>query len=431
MSTFRVVRSAPALALLLLLLPRPASAEDGGVEGRLTGNVDVGFDTFQEKYSIVDEDTVDSITEFRSRLALGYKRGSMLDDLFQLDARAMVGDDSFEYTGRFDLIERFGARGARYSRFAVNADISRREYREGSSYEFANDYTRYYLRTYFKWDASRSVTLRLSDRIEALDYENRTEFDYDYVKNSVKLDAEIDWDFTNLVGAGVRFTQMTIPDTTEIQYESWAPEVELRLVPGPHEHLTVYATAERRHYAHEPVRSSFWALLSNAAVELPLGGPLSVEVRDDLERYAYDTDTDAYFDYTESRNALLLKFNRSWNMWVGVGPTFSFFRSEASSDDEYDEWGGKLAVDYIHARSAWLSGAYELGRRRYGEFDSESDIDSIYSDYTYHRFSAVASVRVLDGVDLSTLLDYQPEDHEREGDDSTATLFSVSLTYAF
>jgi hypothetical protein len=176
-------------------------------------------------------------------------------------------------------------------------------------------------------------------------------------------------------------------------------------------------------------------VLASTRGEVPLGQRFSLEGRNSTEYYRYDTPDDVYFDYTETRNALLLRYNPSWDVSVGAGPTAGFFVSPESPDDEYAEWGARVAVDALHGSRLWMSASYERGRRGYDTYDADAvlilDVPAVYSDYTYHRVNLIGNLRVHDGVSLTALLDYQPEDHEREGDDATATLFSVSLTYAF
>jgi hypothetical protein len=421
--------AAVVIGALAACAPGPSRAAHDATEGgRVTALVDAGFDSFQERYSIVDEDTLDSITEFRSRLALGYQRGSLFGDYFHLQATAMVGDENAEYGGQLDWSRRLGPRS---SRIAVFADVTRRSFLDGSSYDYANDHTRYYAKAYGKWEVSESFALRLTERIEQLDFQERTEFDYNYTRHSVGLSGELARGLSTYLSTGVRYTTMTIPDSTQIQYESWTPEVEFRAAPGLYKVMFIRAGIERRHYAHEPERSSYWALFAGGSAELPLSDQMSVALHDETESYSYDNGTGVYFDYTETRNALLLKYNRSWSFRAGAGPAFAVLSSRESPDDEYTEFGGKLTVEYYGTGGAWVSMAYEPGRRRYRTFDASSDVPSIYSDYTYNRVNALASVRVWDGVSLSALVDYQPEDHEREGDDATATLFSLSLTYAY
>jgi hypothetical protein len=90
-----------------------------------------------------------------------------------------------------------------------------------------------------------------------------------------------------------------------------------------------------------------------------------------------------------------------------------------------------VSSEFMRASRAWVSASYERGRRSYRTESGLEEIESIYSDYDYHRVYLLAIIQIWDGVSLTTLLDYQPEDHERESDDATATLFSVSLSYSF
>ena len=153
----------------------------------------------------------------------------------------------------------------------------------------------------------------------------------------------------------------------------------------------------------------------------------------DLEWYEHDFNNPVYFDYVEDRSALLMKFNYNFDISVGVGPAFGFLESDASEEDVYREFGARLVLDYSKGSRAWITFSYEPGGRTYQTFGtSRADQElSLYSDYSYHRLSLFANIRVLRFLNLSAFADYQPEDHKREGDDATATLVSVSLTYSF
>lgn len=396
--------------------------------GRLTGSLEAGFDSFQERYSIVDEDTLDSITEFRSRASLGYMNGTFLKNYFHLEGRTLIGDDSYETTGRINFTKLFQASGT--TRFGFDGDATRRTFRDNSSYDFANDYTRIYFRTYLKKAFNKSFSVRLSDRFEHHNFDERTEFDYDYLRNRITLAGEFDWDLTTYVNAGIGFTTMSIPDSAEIEYRAFTPSIEFRHDAGLYKRLVLHSSLERRHYIHETTRSSFWAAFTAFSTQWPLADSYSVTFDNDLELYNYGSNSDVYFDYAENRSAMLLNYNRSWSLRLGAGPTYGFFVSDYSHEDEYNEYGGKFSLEYNKGTQAWISLAYEPGRRFYSAFTAGDD-EAIFSDYTYHRISAFSNVKLWDGVSLSGLLDYQPEDHEREGDDATATLFSMSVTYIF
>jgi len=430
----------PALATLVLMGSAPARAAEaapppGAVTvagGRLSGRLEVGYDSFEERYSIVDADTIDGVDEVRSRLRLAWSAGSMLRNLFLVEGRALLGEDNHETAARLRAVRRFGA--GRRSYVSFEGDAARREFGTDSPFAFPNDYTRLYGRALARVDLPRAFALRVDGRVEDLDFAQRTEFDYDYTRSSAALGGEYEHDLTTYGMTGVRYTVTEIPDSAEIAYHSWTPFLEIRSTPELRRQVYLTAALERRVYGDDaPTRSDFWALVAWLLAEWPLSDRLSLELRDDLDHYRYDANTDAYFDYLQNRSALLLNYSGDWSWRVGAGPAFAFLASGQSQQDEYVEWGAMMRLEYTRGASAWVSLEYAPGRRRYASFDPDAifDFESVFSDYTFHRITALAGARLWRGLGVDLFADYQPEDHEREGDDATATLFSVSLSYVF
>ena len=169
-----------AYCLLIALIAAvilPASAGSQSVSGenqkrglRLTGSIGAGFDSFQERYSIVDRDTLDSVSEFRTRFSLGLMTGTYLRDYFLLEGRAQYGDDTYETSGRLRFTKLFGRRAD--SRVGFESDYTRRTFGDNSSYQFPNNYDRFFLRGYFKQNFNRSFALRITDRLEYQNFEN-------------------------------------------------------------------------------------------------------------------------------------------------------------------------------------------------------------------------------------------------------------------
>jgi hypothetical protein len=96
-------------------------------------------------------------------------------------------------------------------------------------------------------------------------------------------------------------------------------------------------------------------------------------------------------------------------------------------------WVQDLAWNTAGGTRAWISLSYEPGVRSYPAFDT-NPVDrepSLFSDYSYHRLSLFANVRIARSLTFSAFIDYPPEDHKREGDDTTVTLVSLELTSAF
>jgi hypothetical protein len=419
------------LAAALWPLAAPAFAQPaagGGV--RLTGSVTAGFDTFQEKYSIVDRDTLDSVNEFRTQASLGLLAGTFLRDFLLVEGRVQYGDDTYETGGRLKLNKLFFSG---VSRIGFEGIYGKRTFGSNSSYQFPNDYDRLFLRAFLKQSIGPSFALRLTDRLEVQDFQRRTEFDYDYRRNKVSVGGEFDWNLTTFLDMRVTHVVMDIPDSTEIEYQSFIPSVDFRHMAGLYDRVVVMAALERRDYVTGSPRSSFWGLFGSLTGERSIAPFLSLLIVSDLEWYQYDFKDAVYFDYVENRTALLAKFNPSLNLSVGMGPAFGFLESKISEEDVYRELGAKLAIDYISGSRAWITFAYEPGKRTYQSFgDSSTDQDlSLFSDYSYHRLSLFANIRLLSSLTVSAFADYQPEDHKREGDDATATLVSLSLTYLF
>lgn len=396
--------------------------------GRWFGSLEAGYESYMERYSIADDDTLSSVDEFRSRARLAYAIGFMGSDYTLLETRVMLGQSSWDAAARAFLTRRFGP-SARHSA-TFEAEIARRGYQEGSTYEFPNDYTRGTGRAALRAPANPWLTLRAEDRVEILDYDLRTEFDYDYVKNSVTLAADVARDPTRGILAGVRFTTFDVPDSTEIDYTAWIPFVEVRSFTDLHQRTQVGASVERRRYPEDGTRSSFWAVIVSAALEWSLHPHWSVEAIDDLEHYAYDQETGAYPDYVENNAVVLVNFNTQ-TVQVGVGPALGWLNSDAAPDDVYREVGVRVAVDAMGESGWWISASYEPGFRDYPAFNQDDPLantEVVFSDYIYHRVGVFANARVWRSLWFNAFLDYQPEDHERKDDDATATIASVGLT---
>jgi len=396
--------------------------------GRWLGSIEGGYESYIERYSIADDDTLSSVDEFRSRARLAYAIGLLGRDYTLLEARAMFGESSWDAAARALVTQRFGPADRHV--FNAEAEVMRRGFREGSTYEFPNDYTRGFARAGLRARASSLFTLRADDRVEIVDYDERTEFDYDYLKNSATLGVDVSRDPTRGLLAGVRYTTFVVPDSAEIEYQAAIPFVEWRTFDDLHQRAQVGATVERRSYPDHGTRSSFWAVVVSAALEWSLHPHWSVEMIDDLGDYAYDEETGAYHDYVENTAVILANYHHE-SFEIGVGPAFGWLNSDSSPDDVYRELGVRFAFEFLGGSGLWIAASYEPGMRDYAAFKEGEDIantEVVFSDYTYHRVGLFANARLWRSLWLNAFLDYQPEDHERKDDDATATIASIGLT---
>jgi hypothetical protein len=397
---------------------------------RLTGSFSTGFDSFQEKYSIIDRDTLDMVNELRASAALGILAGSFLRDFIFLEGRAQYGEDSYETGGLLKITKSLRTR---VSRIGFDVDFIRRSYGSLTTYQFPNNYDRLFLRGYFRHLLTRSFAFRLTDRLEHQNFQRRTEFDYDYTRNRISLAGEFEWDFTTFLDLRLDHATMDVPDSTEIEYEALIPSLEFRHFAGLHERFVLLTAVERRDYVTGSPRSSFWATLGGFTGELPLDETKSLLLENNLDWYDYDNENQVYFDYVENNTALLFKLNPTIALSFGAGPTYGFLHSDVSEQDEYDEYGVRVVFDYNNASLAWVSLAYEAGKRQYAAYSEAQQPEdiSLFSDYRYHRLSLFTNFRLVGGFSFNGFFDFAPEDHVREGDDATATLISLSVNYVF
>ncbi|MDH5628505.1 MAG: hypothetical protein OEY69_09450, partial [Candidatus Krumholzibacteria bacterium] len=264
-----------ALLLGITQLSSPATAA-----GRWLGSLELGFDTYTERYSISEADTLSSINEARSRLRVAWVTGALGRNYSLLEGRQYLGESSWETAVHGLLTRRLGS-----ARWVVNLDgeVARRGFQEGAGYEFPNDYTRAYARAGLRARAGTHLTVRLDDRVENLDYERRTEFDYDYTRNVATAMLDVGRDPFRGVSGGIRLTTMSIPDSTEIEYHALGPLLEVRMFGAPHERLYVNVSTEKRDYPDGGTRSSFWSVLVSGLFEWPVAEHWSIEMATDTE----------------------------------------------------------------------------------------------------------------------------------------------------
>ena len=85
----------------------------------------------------------------------------------------------------------------------------------------------------------------------------------------------------------------------------------------------------------------------------------------------------------------------------------------------------------FYTQRFWVSSEFEFGKRTYDIFDDEDDVESIFSDYHFIRVNFFGSLRIWDGISLNGFATHEPQNHERPGDDTSITLFSLDLSYRF
>jgi hypothetical protein len=391
----------------------------------LNGSLEIGFDSFSEKYSIVEEDTVDNVIELRSRLRLEYVLGSMLGDYFRMESGTSIGNNSVEESGRMSL-----ARSVGPTRFAFSAYFANKDFRSNTTYSYANDYQRYDAAAYVQYYNPGFGTVRLTDRVEGMDFARRTEFDYDYLKNSVHLGLDVQRFSSTYLQMGTGGAVKSIPDTSQISYESYTADFEFRRQFGLQKQVHFSFNGERKIYHDRQVRSPYWTANTHFTLRPLQRGPWVLSLENAAEFYLYDTSNDVYFNYTEEKTSLLLMYFRSFELELGAGPMHSVLTSGASTEDQYREWGAVVKAEFLRRSGFWLSFTYEGGKRSYDSYRSNPE-SSIFSDYVFNRFTLFTSAKLWRNISVNGFLSHEPVNHKRAGDDTSTTLFSLDLGYAF
>jgi len=417
------LRGTLAAALLSwgLLLPHPSPAAGR----RLLATVDFGFDSFTERYSVVEEDTVENVAEFRSRLDLAYQLGRQGGDYFLLGGTSALGTSSDEYAGRLAL----GHRG-RSTRLSFEGRLALKRFRENSSYSYGNDYRRLETVFYASRRVGSSDQILLTHYLEGMDFRARTEFDYDYLRSTTVLGWERSTGGLFYARAGLQATSKSIPDSTEIAYKAYGASLEVRKEIDGSRGFEGTVLVERRLYAHKPTRSPFWSLEGRFALRPLRWGAYGLKWETTAELYDYDWDSDVYFSYLETRTALLVTYRPGLLTDLAAGPSFAFLESSYSSMDRYREAGARVEAESSRISSLWVSLAAEVGWRNYEAYSADTE-GALFSDFLYYRLDLFLAWKIGRGFSLDGFFDHQPEKHKRAGDDNTTTLFSVDLSYSF
>ena len=418
-------RSRAALLTLVIALLPTALIPSNVAAGKLSGAVEAGFDSFNEQYTIVERDTLSQLNEFSTRLHLRYLSGSMFGNHVMLEGRGMFGGQSFENMAR----AAFMYRGTKNRVFA-DASVTGREYREDTQYSFPNDFIRYNARAYYQRNLTSALSVRLTNRFEAVNFDQRTEFDYDYYLDRVVLSTSLDQGLTTGYQLLLGYTRKEIPDSTAIAYDAGTLAFEYRRTVGLHKQLFISAQSERREYEDPLTRSPYWSALVLANLQPFVLGNFGAGVDFAGETYRYDQNTTAYFDFTETKTYAFLSYFRGLTWTVRLGPEVGFLMSNASPQDEYYDFAARLTIDYMSGDRMWLSASYAPGYRDY-LFTASTPEEQIFSDFTYHAVSLMMTARILPQTNLNLFVDYKPEDHEVRGDDAMSALFAVNVAYSF
>ncbi|HSG29043.1 MAG TPA: hypothetical protein VLA34_11225, partial [Candidatus Krumholzibacterium sp.] len=368
-------KTAAALLLSLFLIPPPhACAESPRIGADLT----LGYDSFIDRFTILEEDTSDVLQEIY--LSLG-------TDL-RLRGRGLKFDagNSFKY-GEQAISDYFigslSAGSAERLLFDLRHSLRMKFFREGSDYEFGNDY--------IQSNTSMRLTRRLragpriavKGRMEHIDYTERTYYDYDYLYLDGGIEAEAGSYFGNFVRLSGSIGHRSVPDTTALSYDRRIADVEFHIQPSAISLLEVTVSGDRREYSGT-TRSSLWNVYSYSSLSFDPGGRARYALRVDSESYVYDDPSTTFFETHFVRAGFRSSIAVGSLVSVSAEPRFARLFCRDFPEERYREGSVILGMDVFGGSDYWLSLSWEPGRRDYLQ-----DGNLIYSDFTLNRISVM------------------------------------------
>lgn len=405
-----------SLAALFCLLCAPGSRARA-IE--LRNGLLFGYDSFIDRYTIVDDDTSEVTHEYYAGL----------DNHLRHDSRSLKYSlrNIFRY-GNQTIDEyaegAFSAGTRRRGLVQARADLRLKAFREGSDYEFGNDYLQSNAYLSLGKEFRDEFYIVSKSRAELIDYDERTDFDYDYRYIDTGLGIELGSFFGKFASVSAAFGRRECPDTSALSYDRFLGTADGRLANGRFG-FDLSVSADRRDY-DGLTRSSSWNVLSGIGLTWTRSGGDSWSLRLDSELYRYDTETTTFFDNYFLRGGMRARVPASRTASVILEPRIGWLSCPSFEEERYVEGTVVLGVDLFSGGSYWLSASYEPGYRNY-----LLDENDIYSDFRISRLSLMGSATLAERVMLTVFVSHDPEYHSRRTDDFSMTLLSASVSLLF
>ncbi|HER43676.1 MAG TPA: hypothetical protein ENO08_04375, partial [Candidatus Eisenbacteria bacterium] len=397
--TCRTIRlyTAFSAALLIAVAACPISAR-GEIRNRLT----LGFDSFIDRFTIVDVDTAESVHEYY--IGLG-------NDLRFKSDRAAGGLNNFFRAGTQTIDEHIDGEISLLPVPSTRVDIRSffhfKHFQESSDYTFGNDYLQSNTLLKIRRTLGEGSKLTLRGRFEGVDYERQNQFDYDYYYYDSGLEFEAGSFLRRLIRVGGFVGHKEAPDTTEMNYERAAGEIEMQFTAGESGLLHIYTMGDRRDY-RGTVRSSYWLVLSQAEFMITSLGGRSLSVRFESEYTAYDDPTPVFFDNHFVRCGAGVKIPLRERLSMNAEPRVARMFCRDYAEERYREYTVLLGVELFGGNDFWLIAGYEPGYRDY-----ISDTNALYSDFYLNRLSLMGSIPLSADFYVNVFAMHDPEKHMR------------------
>ena len=390
------------------------------LRGETRSRITLGFDSFIDRFTILEVDTAESVQEYYAGLGndLLFKReraSGGLRNLFRIGTQTL--DEHID--GELSLLP------TPSTRIDIRSFFHYKHFQESSDYTFGNDYLQLNSLLKVRRKMGESSRLTFRSRFEGIDYERQNEFDYDYYYYDGGLELEAGSLLRRMVRIAGFIGHREAPDTTEMNYRRSAGEIEAQLMLGDKALLHLYSMGDRRDY-EGAVRSSYWLVLSQAELMITSLSGRSFSVKFESEYMTYDEPTMIFFDNHFIRGSAGVRIPFGDRLSIKAEPRTARMFCRDFAEERYVEYTLHMGLELFGRDQFWLIAGYEPGYRDY-----VADPNDIYSDFYLNRLSLMGSIPLVKGFHINIFAMHDPENHMRREDDFSVTLLSLDLTKRF
>jgi hypothetical protein len=402
-------------------------AEFGAATSPVHWTAGIGFDSFGERYSLEDADTLDFSNEVWTRAGMLVQRPLTRRGRFWVDDQLSFSNVALRNRLALGLDVLLRADDALHLKSDLGLRRNHPDLNRDDALAASSSYWQEDARLSYRPRLTDELRLRLGERFFVIDFMDETRYEYDYFQNEAGFGLELEPALGRLFELDYGWARRMVPDSSAVDYGEQRLQIGYRQSDGLWGRFELMGEAARRNYRAEEVRPGSTVVRAEGALALALAERWEVRVGDGCESTTYGAPSAVYFDVIENRVGAGVFLLLGPAFELGAEPRYTLLRAAEEADEDYDELSLGLSLRAFRGQSGWLDLAVEPGHRDYLDQAPES----IYSDYDFVRGTAVGSLQLGDRTTLSAYLSYEPERHEEPGDDATITLISTDLTVRF
>jgi hypothetical protein len=407
----------------------------GGLVGTLNASgfdfkVGLGYDFFSQEYfldSTLREGPDSLFVDWSLRTDYLDDVKGQLDFIFSPYAdRRVELQSSYEQTPQFvrtrfigDFRPRLGK-----NRLDINSEIEWRDRYRGGDASFGDSYLSGYFKAKLTVPVGGTTTADFRIQSDGVRFRAPSEFNYNFYRIGAKVGLTKSYENFSLADVRLFVITRQVPDSLELNYLNWGAEGSLLGFYTGWE-IDLYTRFERKDYRRAAGQDDYYRGELNARSKVKLGEHWFARQDVDFELTLYGAADPVNNDYGRTGVTLLYGYESN-GFSIGFGPDFEYLDERQDSlaeGEDYFESGAKLDLDYVG--DFFCSIESTLGYRNL-KFDNE-----LQSDFTFHRLSVIADLKLLSILTLSVLFSAEWEWHTIPEENSQIVLLSSNLSYAF